>query len=127
LTVTGVCATFDVMPMEPTKLERDILCWIAEHSEDEAICKQLSSYKVIGRKFSEKGSITQLKVVITVPTSLFNEADCDPYIESPKLKYGGGCVLFLKYGYIEMLEIYANEGNFPVGLDNYELKGSSKG
>lgn len=110
--------------METTPLERDILSWIATHSGDDAISKQLADYKITSREFSGSGSFSKLKVSKGLPASSYTEAPCDPSIESPKLSAGGGCVLFLENGYVDMLEIFANGHSFPVHLEPYELKES---
>ena len=45
-----------------------------------------------------------------------------PQIKSKKLEFGGGSILFLKKGYVEMLEVFAYGDTFPEYLDEFELQ-----
>ena len=42
-----------------------------------------------------------------------------PYIESPDLEIGAGCVLFLVDGRLDTLEIFAYGNSFPEDIDEY--------
>ncbi len=108
--------------MELNKLENDILKWICIHSNDKSLEKQCSSVIVKDREFSGVGIFTYFSVSNELPHCTFGQSPVDPYIDSPDLKDGGGCTLFLKDGYLDFLEIYSFGNSFPKEIIEYELK-----
>ena len=109
--------------MSQQSLEGDILKWIAEHSADDSIRAQCLSADVISREFTGVGCFTRLKTTSSVEPSLLNRSDVAPVIESPELLLGGGCVLFLKNGVLDLLEIYVfGSDDYPADIDQYELR-----
>ncbi len=109
--------------MSQHSLECDILKWIAEHSADDSIRDQCLSAEVISREFTGVGCFSRLKTTSSVAPSLLSLSDAAPFIESPELLLGGGCVLFLKNGVVDLLEVYAfGSGDYPADIDQYELR-----
>lgn len=100
----------------------DILKWIAEKTADESIRAQCLAAEVVSREYSGVGSFSRLKTGVADTPSSLRVADVDPAIESPELPLGGGCVLFLNDGYVDLLEIYVNgSDDYPDDIESYEL------
>ncbi len=108
--------------MSQQSLEHDILKWIAEHSADDSIRAQCLAADIISREFTGVGCFSHLKTTSGVAPSSLNRSDVAPVIESPELPLGGGCVLFLKNGVLDLLEVYVfGSGNYPADIDQNEL------
>ena len=111
-----------VEEMSQKSLEIDIVEWIAERTSDDALRAQCREVEFSSRKFSGVGSFTHLRTPSTVPSSSLERSDVDPVIKHRDLPFGGGCVLFLKDGRIDLLEIYVNgDDPYPDDIEDYQL------
>ncbi len=115
--------------MKLTLLEREILEWIAAHAFDDALREQCSQARVKSREYTGHGFFTDLHVPDGIPAlnhPIRWRVDPYPYISSPALEIGGGCVLhqtggYLKGGYLYCLEIFAYGSDFPENLTEFSL------
>jgi hypothetical protein len=106
-----------------TPLERDVLDWIAAHTDDPALKQQLAHLEVLNREYTGVGSFTKLKVPPDSPRVPYRvlPVSASPWIESPQLEAGGGSVLFFADGRATDLELFANGGSFPEILATWRL------
>ena len=108
--------------MSQQSLEMDILKWVAKNTADESIRVQCEAVEVVSRKYSGVGSFSRLKTGRTDERSPLRVADVSPDIESPELPLGGGSVLFLEDGLIDLLEIYVyGSDDYPSDIGAYKL------
>ena len=108
--------------MSQQSLEQDIIEWIAERTTDYSLRAQCRAANTVSRSFSGAGSFTQLRTSGDAPSSSLSRSDVDPAIKSPELPLDGGCVLFLKGGRIDLLEIYVHGSDpYPDDIEKYEL------
>jgi hypothetical protein len=97
--------------VEFTPLERAVLDWIAEHTGDAVLARQIAEAKPVAREFTGSGSYTELEFrpgdapPLTGGLTMF-----EPEIESPQLEHGAGSVLHCKSGFVSTLELYTNGG-----------------
>lgn len=106
-----------------TQLERDILDWIAQRTEDPALAKQCRSAIPVSREYTGCGFFVGLAIPDSIPTTSIDlhRVDVAPVIDSSELTDGGGVVLFCDKGKLSCLEIYANGNSFPEFLGGYSL------
>jgi len=110
--------------MKFTELERDVLRWIVQNSDDEALVQQLLNAKPRSRKFTGCGSFTDLRVPPRSPKTrkrVYHEEL--PVIKSPELESIVGSVLFCEAGVAATLEFCViGPGSFPQVLRSWELE-----
>lgn len=107
--------------MDFTPLERAVLAWIAEHTNDPSVVRQLAVARPVEREFTGAGSFTTLEVPADLPRVTYRVHPGGPVIESPRLEYGGGSVLFFVDGLVSTLELYSYGDSFPEQLDSWRL------
>lgn len=108
------------------QFEREVMEFIAkEKPQFEAkIMAQYEKCRVTSREFTGHGFFTDFE--ITDPADSFGDGICDPfgslYIDLPGVKHGAGFVLFVKNGFISMLEgfVYGDEA-WPEEIKEYKL------
>ena len=106
--------------IEFTPLERAIVEWFAEHSDDPVLSAKLTASAPSARKYTGHGYFVDL-----VRTEGTRVSDGDPvpgpHIVSSALPDGAGTVLFLVDGHPDMLEIFAYGEGFPEELPDFRL------
>jgi hypothetical protein len=106
------------------KLDKEIISWIADNTNNEVLSAQIASAEVSRRDYMRTGFFIYFKT----PDGDGLEAVAEtlrpvcPHIESPDLMDGAGCTLFMKKGFLHYLEIYARGGFFPKTLEQFELR-----
>jgi hypothetical protein len=109
--------------MEFTPLEWDVLRWIIDRSDDEALVGQLLDAKPRSRKYTGHGSFTDLRVPANSPKARLRVySDGLPKVKSPELEHGAGCVLFCVDGKASTLEFYSFAGTFREVLRSWTLE-----
>lgn len=108
------------------QFEREVMEMIAkENPKYEAkIMAQYENAHVTGREFTGHGFFTNFEV--TDPADSLGEGYDNQLgaltVEFPEVKYGGGFVLFIKNGFIEMLEGAVNgDDPWPEPITQYKL------
>ena len=106
------------------KLERDILNWIAARCGDQSLAEQCRQATAPFREYTGVGVFVTLEVPESVEVCGLARAPevPYPYVNSPDLEYGAGCVLFLEDGRLDTLEIFAYGDSFPEDIDDYVLE-----
>lgn len=104
------------------KLEQSIIDWLIENNKDKALIDQLKVVQCIERKYTKLGFFISL----SVPKELKQINTNSNYvvgtnIESIDIEFGGGSLLFIKDGYIDCLELYANGSFFGEDVQNFKL------
>ena len=106
--------------MEFTLLEKGVLDWIADRSENKEIRLQIRSAYPTTREFTGTGSFTKLSVPPDIPKS-DAKVSMEPNIDSDELDAGGGCVLFMVDGKVDTLEIYTFGEKFDPNIKSWKL------
>jgi hypothetical protein len=104
------------------KLDKEIISWIADKTDNDALSAQLASAEVSRRDYMRTGFFIYFKTaegLVAVSESL--RPVC-PHIDSPDLMDGAGCTLFMRKGFLHYLEIYARGGFFPKSLQEFQLR-----
>jgi hypothetical protein len=104
------------------KLDREILDWIASHSDDRMLREQLHHAKVVRRDYMRTGFFVYFELPDGVPLLDGIVRPLCPDILSPLLLDGAGSSLFFKNGRAHYLEIYARGGFFPKNLAEFQLE-----
>lgn len=104
------------------KLDKEILDWIASHSDDGVLCEQLRHAKVIRRDYMRTGFFIYFEVPDDVPLLDGIMRPVCPDISSPLLLDGAGSSLFYRNGRLHYLEIYARGGFFPQDIVEFGLE-----
>lgn len=108
--------------MELTPLERDVLIWIADHTDEESLRRQCIDAKLHHREFTGVGCFTTLEVDPNSPKATGRVySEILPTIESPELQHGAGTVLFCEDGLINTLEFFTYGETFPEELHSWRL------
>ena len=111
--------------MKFNKLEKAILKWFLENTDDAGLREQLSQVSLKSRKYTGAGFFVGLTVPEDAPRITEERADINavpgPYIESASLEAGADTALFINDGVAETLEIFAYGDSFPEVLDEYVL------
>ena len=105
-----------------TALEQDVLNWIAKHSTNPAVARQVATARPVAREYTGVGFFVDLEVDADLPRVSFGVSPLDPAIISPQLDCDGGSVLFFEGGLASMLELYANGDTFPEEVESWELR-----
>ena len=112
-------------PMDelPNLLEAALLRSIAEYYQYPALAAQISACRVTLREYSGCGFFTTLSVpadspLITGDERTFGGND----VEAPELSHGAGSVLFIRYGRLHFLEVFAYADGDPTALDRFTLQ-----
>ena len=109
-----------VRRMQATRLERAILDWIA--GRETSLAGRLASASVARREHTGAGIYVDL---LPDPDLSWDRPPVSgPVIDSPRLGFGGGCVLWLSQGEPCCLEIYAFGSDFPEDVDEFTLSSS---
>lgn len=111
--------------MDFTPLERAIIQWFAENSDDLALRTKLASATPSARKYTGHGYFVDLA---RTEGQRVNDGDPvpGPHIVSSALPHGAGTVLFLAEGHPDMLEIFTYGNGFPQALPDFRLTTSSE-
>jgi hypothetical protein len=104
------------------KLDREILDWIASHSDDGMLCEQLRHAKVVRRDYMRTGFFVFFELPESVLLLDGIVRPLCPDISSPLLLNGAGSSLFFKNRKIHYLEIYARGGFFPQNIAEFKLE-----
>ena len=104
-----------------TRLEQDVLQWIADHSGDSGLRAQIERASEKKRDFVGTGVFLYLQVPPDCPPLPQGVVTSTPTIVSPSLMDGAGASLFLKDGRLHYLELYSRSGFLPEELDDYDL------
>ena len=112
--------------IERTRLEADVLAWIASHADSDTLRRQLAAATVEKRKYTGCGFFVDLSVPASLPRLQDDELKAGrvlggPYLNAPGLEHGGGSLLFIKDGVADFLELYCHGEVFPEHLDEYTL------
>jgi hypothetical protein len=108
-------------------LEAEILKWIADRNPEyrSRLLAQINVAEITQREYSGAGWFVHFRIPKNEERSHMLPVDKirlnGPSIEGPGLEAGGGCILFLKDGLLDFLEIYAFGGIFPKELQQYKL------
>lgn len=115
--------------IKPFPLEIEIVKWFIQHFPQYK--PQLTKAQISRRVYSGVGFFVNYEVPKEIPLvryeNMFKERLVlnGPYIESNQLPNGAGSILFIKGGYIEMLEVYTNVDELPIDLQRFTLKDKS--
>lgn len=115
-----------MMSHDLTDLERSVIDKLlaGEHPVLEALRGQLRSCRVRSRELTGCGFFTELQVdrgLRVAPTSAEKLRIGDVNAKIGGLEHGAGFVLFVKDGYLDMLEGYSYEEPWPESIDEFEL------
>ena len=106
------------MALQPTKLERAVLDWIA--SRDSSLAARLASAQFVARNYTGHGFYAYL---FPQAAGTWNGSPVSgPIIESSQLEAGGGSMLWLSGGEPHCLELYAFGDHFPEDLKDFSLR-----
>ena len=103
-----------------TKLEKEILEWLINKAPE--LGEQIKQCTVSERRYSGAGFFFDLSVPKNIKPLEIKGTIQGPEIKSKELSHGAGSILFLKDGYIDMLEVFTYADSFPEKLENFELK-----
>ena len=114
-----------------TDLERGVLDALlsGENHVLEVLRKQLRNCRVRSRELTGSGFFTELQVDRGLPAALTSAemlriGDVNAKISG--LEHGAGFVLFVKDGFLEMLEGYSYEEPWPESVGEFELSYTGK-
>lgn len=115
-----------MMSYDLTDLERGVLHKLlaGEHPVLEALRGQLGSCRVGRRELTGCGFFTELQVDRTLPaapTSAQKLRIGDVIATITGLKHGAGFVLFVKAGYMDMLEGYSYDEPWPESVSEFDV------
>jgi len=102
------------------QVDRDILDWIAAHSNDDALAAQIVAARVKRRDGTRTGFFVYFEPGTGERTGDGLRPVC-PRLTSAGLMDGAGCDLFLRDGQLHYLEVYARGGFLPEPLTDYRL------
>ena len=112
--------------MDFSDLEKDILDWFFNHSDDYRLKLQLKEATLKGRDHTSFGFFSDLKLPSDVEKMDSPDDEVvqlpGPGISSPQLEEGAEANIFIKNGLIDCLEILSNGVTFPKELTVYDLK-----
>jgi len=103
------------------KLDREILAWIAAHSDDDLLKSQLRALRVARRDYMRTGFFIYFELPADVPSLANVVRPLCPDINSSLLPDGAGTSLFFRGGRVHYLEIYARGGFFPQDITEFSL------
>ena len=104
------------------QLEKELLAWIAENNDCDALAAQLAGARVVKRDYTRTGFFIFLEAPqASIPIDTKIRVRC-PDLEAPELMYGAGSSLFLRNGRLHYLELYARGGFFPEKLEHCRLQ-----
>lgn len=106
------------------QLENEIVNWLI--NKYPKLKNQFAKAVIIKREYSGVGFFIHFKItpkIQKLSASDFNTSPIDgPMIKSPDLEYGGQAILFIKNGFIDMLEIYSFGISFPEYIKSFQLE-----
>jgi hypothetical protein len=105
------------------QVDRDILDWIAVHTDDAALSEQIAAASVKKRDFMRTGFFVYFELSTGAAAPAGVRPVC-PHLDAPGLLDGAGCDLFLRAGRLHYLEVYARGGFLPETLEDYTLSAS---
>lgn len=108
------------MSTELAPVDRDILDWIAAHTDDAALRAQLQRATVKKRDVMRTGFFVYFETPDGDAAEPGLRPVC-PHLEAPGLMDGAGCELFLRDGRLHYMEVYARGGFLPEPLQDYQL------
>ena len=103
------------------KLDQEILAWISERTDSNALKAQIAGAEVAKRDYMRTGYFIYFAVAADAAPVEKSLHLVSPDILSAELLDGAGTSLFLRNGKIHYLEIYARGGFFPEALQDYAL------
>lgn len=104
---------------EQTKLELKIFDWFTKKNPE--LAEQIKHSTVSERRYSGAGFFFDLSVQKNIKPLEIQGTIQGPDIKSSSLLDGASSILFIKNGYIDMLEVFSYSETFPEELDNFEL------
>ncbi len=111
--------------LKPTELESAIMEWFIKNYP--VLVFQMNNAKVIERDYTGVGFFITLKSSKDLPPlRLYGNPIEGPLIQSEQLSHGAGSILFIKDGYVDVLEIFAYGETFPENIQEFQLKESMK-
>jgi len=103
------------------RLEKEIISWIADRTDNDALSAQIVSVEVTRRDYMRTGFFIYFKVPEGLEPVAKTLRPICPHIDSPDLMDGAGCTLFIQNGFLHYLEIYARGGFFPKTIEQFQL------
>jgi hypothetical protein len=111
----------DLVADNGATLGQQILAWIAQQTNDDALVAQIGAATVARQDYMRTGYFIYLEVPADAPLIKESGRPVSPDIVSVELLDGAGTTLFLRDGRLHYLEIYARGGFLPPDLQDYEL------
>jgi len=108
------------------KFEKDVLDWVAEHSDCAELAAQIGAASLKKRDFMGTGCFLYLEVPDDMPPISADVKPVCPRVNSTMLMDGAGCSLFLRSGKLHYLEVYARGGFMPEDLQEWQLVAESE-
>lgn len=103
------------------KLDHEILNWIADHTESEALATQLRNPRIRRRDYTRTGVFLYFEPDTDLPAVKPGLRPVCPHVAAHETPDGAGCSLFLRDGYLHYLEVYARGGFLPPQLTDFTL------
>lgn len=106
------------------QLIEEILLKIKIEYNNSTLSEQINNVKIVKKEYTGVGYFVYFEIEENIPKLNNNVPDVinGPNIISSNIENGGGCVIFQKNGYIELLELYAFGNYFEEKLNNFKLK-----
>jgi hypothetical protein len=111
--------------VELTRLEADILSWIADQVDGKPLARQLADVRVTDRLVTPTGFFTTL-VSDCQELAVAADGACGwwidgPFISAPGLGCGAITMLYIVAGRVHELEVVALSGGHPDAAEAWEL------
>ena len=107
---------------ELNKLERAVLDWVSEHSDNSVLASQLESAVLVDREWTKVGFHIDIKVDISCTAVDSSFPITGPLIESPSLEHGAGSMIWGKDGFVNGIEMFAYGDEFDEEIHNFTLQ-----
>ena len=113
--------------MDKSEIEIKILEWFIQKYSKTCLAEQIEKADVVKREYSGVGFFVHFKISTNVSalqlgTDYMKDPIDGPIIVSKELMAGAQAILFIKNGYIDMLEVYTFVDKFPKNLVEFELQ-----
>ena len=106
---------------ELNQIEKDILRWVIDHTNDNALINQLLAAKIKERNWTQAGFDILLNVDKNLKKVDIEFPISGPQIVSSEIEHDGGSNIWGRGGYITALELYANGSYFNENVSQYKL------
>jgi hypothetical protein len=113
--------------LELSRFERRVIeKLITGDQEEQILLRQLENAQVTGRNYSGVGLFVDLRIAEGVPPIQImpNREIQDAGnlgLRHPQLEHGGGMILFVRGGFMELFECYTNAEDWPEDEDLFEV------